>query len=173
MVWRELALLGAGALVGQAGSLAQRRADRKDRREETAEADRAAIESRTEDQTLAALLEIAVRLQDLSAAAEQRSDELEERVADTIRVLRRQGLLVADTDLRARIDLARDCLEWRAAIAVSRLGAGIVYLTRYIVGDLVPAIGAYVRHEPIPTRSERMDDCEDVLLAEWATGEHC
>jgi hypothetical protein len=149
MVWSELALLGAGAVVGQAGSLIQRRADRKDRREELAEAGRTARESRAENQTRAALLEIAVRLQDLSAAAEQRADNLEDQVAATIHVLRRQGLLVADADLRERVGLARDCLEWRNAIANSPLGAGIVYLTRYIVGDLEPAIGAYVRHEPI------------------------
>lgn len=173
MVWDELALLGAGALVGQAGSLIQRRADRQDRRRELAEASRAADKSRAEDQTRAAVLEIAARLQDLSAAAERKGDDLEDQIAVTIHVLRRQSMMVADADLRERVNLARDCLEWRNAIANSVLGAGIVYLTRYIVGDLEPAIGAYIRHETVPSRTELMTACEEALQAEWATDEHC
>lgn len=162
MVWSEAALLGVGAVLGQTAAIAQRRGDRKSRRRDSAE-----------EQTRASLLVIAERLQDLSVTAERRDDDLGAQVRRTVDVLRRQGLLVDHPGLRARIGLAKDCLEWNKAISASYLGAGIVYVTRYIVGDLEPAIGAYLRHEPIPARSARMDDCEAVLHAEWATGEHC
>jgi hypothetical protein len=162
MVWSEVALLGVGAALGQAAAIIQRRGDRKSRRQDS-----------TEEQTRASLLVIAARLQDLSMAAERRDDDLGAQVQQTVDVLRRQALLVAHAELRARIGLAKDCLEWNTTITGSYLGAGIVYLTRYIVGDLEPAIGAYLRHEAIPPRTARLDDCEAVLHEEWATGEHC
>lgn len=173
MVWSEVALLGAGALVGQAGSLVQRRADRRDRRTERLEVERSRREDLAEAQTRVALLEIAGRLHDISVMAQQRTGDIEgeaERVAQT---LRRQGLLVAHDDLRARIDLARQCFEWPDAIAESRLSAGIVYLTQYIVGDLEPAIGAYLRQEPVPPQSEVMRECEAALHHAYETGEFC
>ncbi len=172
MVWSELALLGAGAVIGQASSLVQRRADRKDRREDSAQAQGAAREGRAEAQTRAAVLEVAEHLQGFSASAEGPGNVLSGEIEGLVRVLRRQGLLVADAELRARIELAKDCFEWRDAIQ-DKMGAGIVYLTRYIVGDLEPAIGAYLRDEPLPSRSERMNDCEHALKATWESGEHC
>jgi predicted membrane-bound mannosyltransferase len=162
MVWADIALVGVGAAAGVGASALQRRSER-----------RAARRDRTDDQTRAALIEVAAAMQSLSVAAEQRDDDLDEQVAAAINVLRRQSLLVADPALRARVELARTCLEWNKAITASELGAGIVYITRYICGDLEPAIGAYLRHEPVPLRSERMNDCERVLDDAWATGEFC
>ncbi len=118
------------------------------------------------------MLEVAEHLQEFSASAEGPGNVLSGEIEGLVRVLRRQGLLVADAELRARIELAKDCLEWRDAIQ-DKMGAGIVYLTRYIVGDLEPAIGAYLRDEPLPSRSERMNECEHALKATWESGEHC
>lgn len=163
MVWSELALLGAGAALAQGATVLQRRADRKDAREQRALTDTAVRNGQAEEQTRAALLAVAEELLLLASVAERQPDRLEVLFPDAARVLRRQALLVAHDDLRARINLARECLEWPAAILNSRLGAGDKYLARYIVGDLEPAIGAYLRHEPVPPRSERMDDCEEAL----------
>ncbi len=71
-----------------------------------------------EAQTRAAVLQVAERLQDFSAAVEGPgnvlSGELEAGdIEAMVRALRRQGLLVADAELRARIELVKDCLEWR------------------------------------------------------------
>lgn len=173
MVWSELALLGAGALVGQAGSLVQRRADRQDRREERQRAELNAREDRAEAQTRAAVLEVAYRLQEFSILASGRNGNASEAdVEGMIGVFRQQGLLVADPDLRGRIELAKDCLEWRDALD-DKLGAGIDYLTSYICSDLEPAIGAYLRGEPIPARSHAMDNCEAALLATWQSDGYC
>lgn len=172
MVWSELALLGAGAALTQGATVLQRRADRKDAREQRALADAATRTGQTEEQTRAALLAVAEHVLMLAAVAEHEPDQLDALFPEAVRVLRRQGLLVAHDDLRARVDLARECLEWPQAITNSPLGAGANYLTRYIVGDLEPAIGAYLRHEPVPPRSERMDDCEEALREAYSQP-HC
>ncbi len=73
------------------------------------------------------MLQVAERLQDFSAAVEGPgnviSGEIEAGdIEAMVRVLRRQGLLVADAELRPRIELAKDCLEWREAIQ-DKMGA--------------------------------------------------
>lgn len=173
MDWSEVALLVTGAALSHIGAFVQARLDRRARQEEQEDTSRQTRRGRVEEQTRAALLEIVVQLQRLSTTAEKRADDIDVQVADMVVVLRRQSIQVGDADLRARIELARECLEWSEVIADSHLGAGIVYLTRYIAGDLEPAIGAYLRDETVPGRSQNMAECEAVLRDEWSRGQHC
>jgi hypothetical protein len=163
-VWDSVALLGVGAAVGVLGkvvadAITLRSSDKQAERDKRNQQTRRAVE---------ASLELLQKLYDAQRLATGTNDPRDAAIAG----LRRNAILVNVPELRDRLQVAREALEWPEAI-YDHMQAGMNYLIRYLHDELTAACGAYLRGEEIPPQSEQFKSVQDALEVAHKRQEQC
>lgn len=160
-------MLVAGAVIGSGGTIVTTTFTQRTSTKQAAK-------NKREDQTRAALQSSVASLQQLYDA-QQRGSVPPELLEAAVIQLRKDALLVHVDELRKRLEVARQALEWPDGIYYNGplKGTGLHYLIRYLYDEVSVAAGAYLRLEPVPTETMQFVGVRDSLAAAYARPEQC